>query len=320
MPLPLAPLIMAGSALGGNVINAASVASQNKKSRKWNEKMYSIQRQDALADWNMQNEYNTPAMQMKRLKEAGLNPNLVYGNGADVTANSAPRSSSVESWRPEAFKPDLSMVADSIFASVDLATKKATLDNIEAQGAVLEQEALLKSMQVQNSSTDNLTKQYNLRREDELKDISFERARLGVKKLESDISNVQARTQFTIHEDERQAVKNVQDLQKGLEIILSMRLQRAKTKEEIENLKQIRENLKNSAELQKLEINLKKKGFSWSDPYYIRIAGQLLGGQSVKDVLKSTDDALREGVEGIKANPSSLGWFIPGIGPILRNR
>lgn len=32
-------------------------------------------------------EYNTPANQMARLKAAGLNPNLVYGNGADAQFN-----------------------------------------------------------------------------------------------------------------------------------------------------------------------------------------------------------------------------------------
>lgn len=33
---------------------------------------------------NKQNEYNKPVNQMARLREAGLNPNLVYGNGADT--------------------------------------------------------------------------------------------------------------------------------------------------------------------------------------------------------------------------------------------
>lgn len=35
------------------------------------------------------NEYNTPANQMKRLAAAGLNPNLVYGHGADGNQSSA---------------------------------------------------------------------------------------------------------------------------------------------------------------------------------------------------------------------------------------
>jgi len=45
---------------------------------------YDKARKDALADIEKQNEYNHPKEQMKRLAEAGLNPRLVYGKGADV--------------------------------------------------------------------------------------------------------------------------------------------------------------------------------------------------------------------------------------------
>ncbi len=40
--------------------------------------------------WNMENAYNSPAAQMKRLIEAGLNPNLAYGSLGDANATSAP--------------------------------------------------------------------------------------------------------------------------------------------------------------------------------------------------------------------------------------
>lgn len=52
--------------------------------------------QNNIQLWNMQNEYNTPAAQMQRLKDAGLNPNLAYGT-ANTTAGSisAPASHGV---------------------------------------------------------------------------------------------------------------------------------------------------------------------------------------------------------------------------------
>ena len=40
----------------------------------------------AMLAWNMMNDYNHPVQQMQRLKEAGLNPLLVYGSGS-VTGN-----------------------------------------------------------------------------------------------------------------------------------------------------------------------------------------------------------------------------------------
>jgi len=41
--------------------------------------------------WKMQNEYNSPLNQMKRLKEAGLNPNLMYGKGTVGNATTMPQ-------------------------------------------------------------------------------------------------------------------------------------------------------------------------------------------------------------------------------------
>ena len=45
-----------------------------------------------LAFWNMQNEYNTPENQMARLKEAGLNPNLIYGQISSGNSSSSVHS------------------------------------------------------------------------------------------------------------------------------------------------------------------------------------------------------------------------------------
>jgi len=39
--------------------------------------------------WNIQNKYNHPAQQVARLKEAGLNPNLLYGQGVQGATGQA---------------------------------------------------------------------------------------------------------------------------------------------------------------------------------------------------------------------------------------
>lgn len=46
--------------------------------------------------WNLQNEYNSPAAQMKRYQDAGLNPNLIYGQSNEA---SAPASASASPFR-----------------------------------------------------------------------------------------------------------------------------------------------------------------------------------------------------------------------------
>jgi SMC interacting uncharacterized protein involved in chromosome segregation len=79
MPVPLAPLLMAAAPA---VINGISQVVTNAQQKRFAEKQYAQQRADNLADWQRQNEYNSPIAQMTRLSEAGLNPNLIYKGGA----------------------------------------------------------------------------------------------------------------------------------------------------------------------------------------------------------------------------------------------
>ena len=63
--------------LPGLLLNAGSSLIGNLFKRKEQRR---ADRQN-IEFWNMQNLYNHPMNQMARLKEAGLNPNLIYGSG-----------------------------------------------------------------------------------------------------------------------------------------------------------------------------------------------------------------------------------------------
>lgn len=76
-PIIGASLIAGGTSLIGGIANAFGQSSANRTNIKlqreaqaWQESM-----------WNKQNEYNTPAAQIQRMKEAGLNPALMYSQG-----------------------------------------------------------------------------------------------------------------------------------------------------------------------------------------------------------------------------------------------
>lgn len=56
-----------------------------------------------LAQWQRQNQYNTPAQQMERFKAAGLNPNLIYGQGTAGNASSSPQYQTVRAEKAAAF-------------------------------------------------------------------------------------------------------------------------------------------------------------------------------------------------------------------------
>jgi hypothetical protein len=82
----IAPLITAGASILGNLFNKSSVEKTNQRQEDFNTQMYNRQRADALTDWDKQNAYNSPSQQMQRFKEAGLNPNLIYGQMSNAPA------------------------------------------------------------------------------------------------------------------------------------------------------------------------------------------------------------------------------------------
>lgn len=60
----------------------AAQQEENRKNREYNFMLAKLQNEWNIQQWERSNEYNNPLNQMNRLKAAGLNPNLVYGNGA----------------------------------------------------------------------------------------------------------------------------------------------------------------------------------------------------------------------------------------------
>jgi len=81
-----------------------------------------------LEMWNKSNEYNSPAAQMSRLKQAGLNPNLVYGSGT-VSGNSS-------SSRPNAHVPEYNNpITPMLGAFLDVIRTQAQTANTQASTA-----------------------------------------------------------------------------------------------------------------------------------------------------------------------------------------
>lgn len=57
----------------------------------FNKKLAEQQNQYNIDMWKMQAEYNSPQAQMQRFQEAGLNPNLIYGQGSNGNMSQAPQ-------------------------------------------------------------------------------------------------------------------------------------------------------------------------------------------------------------------------------------
>lgn len=95
-----------------------------------------------LEMWNKLNEYNSPEAQMARLTKAGLNPNLVYGGGANaMSQGQIPRYQA-----PTAqfnYKPESDLVG-FISAFQDMQVRQAQVDNLRAQTEVNRQTEVMK--------------------------------------------------------------------------------------------------------------------------------------------------------------------------------
>lgn len=114
----------AGAAQTG--LNLSMSGSLNRKTRKFAREQSELQYQRSLNMMHMQNEYNSPAAQVARLKQAGLNVGLMYQNAGAGGESAQPAAPEMASWSPIAPNVDgLNLIAQA-------ALQKAQIDNIEA--------------------------------------------------------------------------------------------------------------------------------------------------------------------------------------------
>lgn len=288
MPGPLLPaLITAGASLAGQGITAAAQGSMNKKTRKWNEKMYQTQRAHALADRAFENEYNSPAAFMARLEAAGLNKNLIYGEGT-IASGSNTRNTDFNSWNPRAAQFDLGAAAGAgLGAYYDTQLKQATIDNMAVQKTVAEMDAMLKAAQTLSTLTGRDKTAQDIQIAGDLKAYTLDQARANV-------NRTLAETKSTLDENERRAALQQPTLLKAAEEVLTMRLGRTKTRTEIEHIKQQIENLKKDGTLKQLDINLKKDGIQPGDPAWLRMLSTIVDTDKVKTGVKEYGKTMQQ--------------------------
>lgn len=80
--------ISAAGQAASNLISTGGSRRSQKRAFNMQQDLNNAQYQHDIDMWNAQNEYNTPASQMARYAEAGLNPALIYGSGSGSSGNS----------------------------------------------------------------------------------------------------------------------------------------------------------------------------------------------------------------------------------------
>lgn len=172
--------------LGSSALNNKAVRDTNKANMEiakyqsqWqqqeNEKAY----QRSLKMWNLQNEYNSPTQQMARIRAAGLNPNLVYGNGvAGNSAGSTPQYEPARFNAPtmQAYRGWNLGISDAVSQFLAYRTVKAQVDNMEAQNSLIRQQTATEATRQANVAASTARSEFDLNMAKELKDVSVSSA------------------------------------------------------------------------------------------------------------------------------------------------
>lgn len=134
----IADILGAAVDAGTSMYNAKVQKDINAQNHKW-----------AVEAENREREYNSPVAQMQRLKDAGLNPNLIYGSSAN-TGNLNARTSTAEA-------PQLSFNAlDRIRAFREKQMQDRQMENLDVQNDLTRQQTKVAKAQerINNANAD----------------------------------------------------------------------------------------------------------------------------------------------------------------------
>lgn len=229
----------------------------------YNEGRWNAENEYALKLWHMQNSYNSPQEQMARLKEAGLNPHLMYGQGT-VGNTSSPASSG--STRGSALKsPDVKSYSRAqsrnILQGMDIfgqyqnfKSTQAQIDNLEASTAVAQQDEYYKAMKTANEVLSNQRGKFQFNLNKELRETQVEAAKANMEKVKNE------------------AQKSLYDSQQS------------KIGVNIRGLDQ---------KLKKHSLKLREEGLNENDPAYMRILIQQFKKDGLKTLMRPWNPYLK---------------------------
>lgn len=149
--------------------------------REWQTYWYDKQRADNLADWNMENDYNSPANQRKLLEEAGYNPAL-FGDQIAGTSE----ASSIKEASPQS----PAYTSSSSYSATN--TDSSSIFNGLVNGAANIMNAITNS-RAQSSNADFQQGQLDLLGKSTNQNVAESVARIGNMKLQGNLFGEQVR-------------------------------------------------------------------------------------------------------------------------------
>lgn len=121
-------VVSAGGGIAASIINNRAARKENERNREYNLKLAQMQNQWNIEQWQRENDYNSPMAQIQRLKEAGINPDMVYGGGIANTSASSPQ---MTAGAPSSPTPLVGM-PNAVDSYLDAQLKKRQIDLADA--------------------------------------------------------------------------------------------------------------------------------------------------------------------------------------------
>lgn len=269
-PASLGAIASAGSNAMTNLGNILFQGATNKKNREFSEKMYNRQRADALADRDFANQYNSPAEQMKRLKAAGLNPNLAYGSLADTKAEDTRQSSPGPSPN-QAPQVDFSGIGNAISQFVSITKTMAETDRIREMIDLYKTQQVNNIVQAGKGKAETQAIYQNIQFKDQINPVHLEAAK---QKIEAtDLS-----MWYTIRKDAREQLMNSANLSVAFQKVKNMIAELGKTNAQKDEIRKRIELMDKDGTLKDYDIKLRKLNIFPGDPAYVRFVAGILNG------------------------------------------
>nr|QJB19609.1 MAG: DNA pilot protein [Microvirus sp.] len=271
------PILGLGAGVGSQAANIRMQQRANEQSQAFSKQMFDAQGQREIQYFNMQNAYNDPSSQMQRLRDAGLNPNLVYGNGATTQSASispkAPMSAQFQ-----APKLDMGSVVQQALLTQQL---QSNIRRTDAETQAIESRTVNQDFmnKVQQSiGVDQYMRNYNLATQE-----LSSRSQKSVDEYEAwKVANFNAQgvTQggFTI--DANSPIVKAQ--RAGIEQAL----------QSLQNMKLTGDAIGFQNVVKAFEANLAKQGISPNSPWWTKLVG---------DLLMKAIPSLQSGMSGFQA-------------------
>jgi len=296
--------------------------SKNIEAQRWYER-----RQWDMEDWDKQNRYNSPEMQMARFKAAGLNPHLIYGQGRETSPIRGGGTSSGPNLKAPQSNIDTNLIAESGPRMQQGLMMTAQTDNLKAQNELIQ-------LQAQAQALDNQSKQLDIQYKQEDRPYHLNVQKLDIQGRQTDISlkdtqEFLAREENQYHKDaNNRAAEQQKYIIYKLQSETSVNLEQKKRlvqewlKLEYENTPTFRKsqrdmllasiaNAQNTANISKVELSLEKQGVSKHDPLYMKLYALKLNGVNTDNLM-----GFHGSVEGLKTL-GKIGTAI-GVGQALK--